>query len=69
MRSLELFGLVYDRHTGVHGLHTEYLIIALLIIEHGSRKVVEHIFDGQRSIRLYVIIGFLRGLRFFIPRS
>jgi hypothetical protein len=36
----------------VHRLHAQHLIVALLVVEHGSRKVLEHIFSGQWSIRL-----------------
>jgi len=32
--SLEFFRFIYYGHACVHGLHTQYLIIALLVIEH-----------------------------------
>jgi hypothetical protein len=31
---LEFFRFIYYGHTCVHSLHTQYLIIALLVIEH-----------------------------------
>ena len=40
---LELLGLVCNGLPCVHGLHAQYLIVALLIVEHGSGKVLEHV--------------------------
>jgi hypothetical protein len=48
----ELFSLVCNRHTSVHSLHAQYLIVALLVIEHRGGKVLEDIFHGQRAICL-----------------
>lgn len=36
----------------MHGLHTQDLIVTLLIIEHGRSKVVEDVLVCQRSIGL-----------------
>ena len=41
----EFFRLVYDVHRRVHRLHAEHLVVALLIVEHGSGKVIERIVD------------------------
>lgn len=55
-KSLEFFGLVSNRLSGMHGLHAQYLIIALLVVEHGGREILKHIFSHERTISLYPFV-------------
>jgi hypothetical protein len=41
----------------MHRLHSQYLIVTLLIVEHRAREVVEHIICSQRAIRLESSVG------------
>jgi len=36
----------------MHRLHTEYLVVALFVIEHRAREVVKYILCRQWAIRL-----------------
>jgi len=44
--------LINNWQPRVHGLHAQNLVIALLVIEHGSSKVVKDILSCQRSVGL-----------------
>lgn len=48
----ELLSLVCERGAGVYCLHPQDLVIALLVVEHGRREVVEHVVRGERPIGL-----------------
>lgn len=50
--SFELFSLVQCRGTSMHRLHSQDLIIALLVIEHGGCEVVEYVLGRKWSISL-----------------
>ena len=50
--SPEFFGFVYKRETCMHSLHPKDLVVALLVIEHRRREVLECALWGQRSVRL-----------------
>lgn len=40
---LEFFGFVRQSLPGVHGLHPQNLVVALFVIEHRMREVIEDI--------------------------
>lgn len=52
MDALELLCLVEDGGAGVHCLHAEHLVIALLVVEHRRRKVVKHVLRREWAMRL-----------------
>ena len=64
----EFLRLVQDGGAGVHGLHAEDLVIALLVVEHGRRKVVKHILDGERAMRLYPLVPDEEPVRVVVAR-
>lgn len=49
---LELLKLIDERQAGMHSLHAQNLIVALLVIEHGGCKVLECGFRSEWSISL-----------------
>jgi hypothetical protein len=64
----ELFCLVQDRGAGVHCLHAKDLVVALLVVEHGRRKVVKDILDGERAMRLYPLVPDEEPVRVVVAR-
>lgn len=50
--SLEVFRFVGQGSACIIGLHSQHLIVALLVIEHGRCKVFEHIFACEWSMSL-----------------
>ena len=49
---LEFLRLVGDGHAGVHGLHSQDLVVALLVVEHGGRKVLKDVLGREGTICL-----------------
>lgn len=49
---LEFLSFINKWCACMHSLHTEHLIIALLIIEHGRGKVLEHVLIGEWTVSL-----------------
>lgn len=41
----------------MHSLHAQHLVIALLIIEHGRCKVIEHVLVGQKTVSLMTCVN------------
>jgi hypothetical protein len=53
--SLELLRFVTYRHASMHGLHTQYLVVTLFVVEHRAREVFKYILCGQRAVRLKIL--------------
>lgn len=49
---LELFSLVQERLAGVHGLHTQHLVVALFVVKHAGGEIVEHVVISQGPVGL-----------------
>ncbi len=60
----ELLRLVLERHSNVHRLHAQHLVVALLVIEHRRREIVEYILVRERSVSLvsHCEVGLLSAL-------
>lgn len=54
-RSPKFFGFVCQRLPGVHGLHPQNLVVALLVIEHRMRKVIKHVLRRQLAVCLNAV--------------
>ena len=52
MRSLELFGFVEDWLACVLRLHSQHLVVALLVPEHGFLEVGEDVVGRERAFCL-----------------
>lgn len=53
---LEFLRLVHHGHVSVHCLHTQDLIIALLVVKHRRGEIFKHVLAGERSISLYPFV-------------
>jgi len=51
----QLFSLVGNWDAGMYRLHTQNLIIALLVVKHGRSKVVEYILSRERAVGLFLV--------------
>jgi hypothetical protein len=60
MNGLELLCFIKNRSIGVLSLHSQEMVIALFIVEHGSREVVKDVVNGEWTISL-VCVGKLKG--------
>ena len=52
MDRLEFFRFVDQRKTGMHCLHTQDLVVALLVVEHGRGEVIERVLGSERAMCL-----------------
>jgi hypothetical protein len=50
---LEFLGLVDYGRPGMHGLHAQDLVVALLVVEHGRGKIFKYILRGEWPIGLW----------------
>lgn len=41
----------------MHSLHAKNLVVALLVVEHGGREVVENVLNRQKAIGLVMKAG------------
>lgn len=64
----ELLCLVHDGGAGVHGLHAQDLVVALLVVEHGRRKVVKHILGREGAMGLYPLVPDEEPVRVVVAR-
>lgn len=39
----------------MYGLHTQNLVVALLVVEHGGCKIIEHILGRERAVGLCLV--------------
>lgn len=51
-KSLEFLRLIDDGQAGMYGLHTQDLVVALLVVKHRGGKVVKDIVSGERTVGL-----------------
>jgi len=49
--AFEFFGFVEDG-LGVHCLHSQDLVVALLVVEHGGCEVIENVLGRERTVCL-----------------
>jgi hypothetical protein len=59
----EFLSLIAYWHPSVHSLHSQYLVVALFVVEHRAREVVEDILWGQWAICLYPFVPYEKSMR------
>ena len=64
----EFLLLVQDGSAGVYCLHAQDLVVALLIVEHGRRKVVKHILRREGSMCLDPLVPDEEPVRVIVAR-